>query len=65
MCGLGEGRNRDKSERSSLKEHKVIIHLQRKILFSLLGNFANGEGEISRRWEYPFFAILLLLRVPL
>lgn len=44
---------------------KVISHLQRKILFSSLGNFANGEEEISRRWEYPFCSILPLPRAPL
>lgn len=53
-CVAWESRNRDRSECSSLREQKGIFHLQRKALF-LLGNFANGEGEISRRWEYPFF----------
>lgn len=64
MYGL-RSRNRDERECSSLPEHNVISHLQRKILFSLLGNFANGEEEISRRWEYPFCSILPLPRAPL
>lgn len=64
MCVLRR-RNRNERACSSLREHKVISHLQRKTLFFLLGNFANGEEEISRTCENPFYSIDPLPRASL
>lgn len=64
ICDL-RSRNRVERDCSSLKEHKVISQLQRKMLFSLLGSFANGEEGISGRWENPFCSVVPLLRASL
>lgn len=44
------------------KEHKIISYLEIEVLFPLLGNFGDGEEDISRRWKHPFTSMFPLPR---